>query len=172
MTAGPLVVLVGPMGSGKSTVGALLAERLGVPFLDTDHAVESRTGRSVADIITTDGEPSFRALEHEAVARAAAEHTGVLALGGGAVLHAGTRALLAELPTVFLDVGVGEAMKRLGEGAGRPLLADGSQRHWEHLMADRRALYLGLARAVVPTDDRTPHEIERAVTEELEREKA
>ncbi|MGW6572200.1 shikimate kinase [Streptomyces sp. NPDC054945] len=172
MTAGPLVVLVGPMGSGKSTVGALLAQRLGVPFLDTDHAVESRTGRSVADIITTDGEPSFRALEHEAVARAAAEHTGVLAVGGGAVLHPGTRALLAELPTVFLDVGVGEAMKRLGEGAGRPLLADGPQRRWEHLMAERRALYLGLARAVVPTDDRTPHEIERAVTEELEREKA
>ncbi|MEY2233882.1 shikimate kinase [Streptomyces sp. BF23-19] len=172
MTAGPLVVLVGPMGSGKSTVGALLAERLGVPFLDTDHEVQRRTGRTVADIITTDGEPSFRELEHEAVARAAAEHTGVLALGGGAVLHPGTRALLAALPTVFLDVRVDEAMKRLGDGAGRPLLADGPQRRWEHLMADRRALYLGLARAVVPTDDRTPHEIERAVTEELELEKA
>ncbi|WP_328961573.1 shikimate kinase [Streptomyces virginiae] len=172
MTAGPLVVLVGPMGSGKSTVGALLAERLGVPFLDTDHEVQRRTGRTVADIITTDGEPSFRELEHEAVARAAAEHTGVLALGGGAVLHPGTRALLAALPTVFLDVRVDEAMKRLGDGAGRPLLADGPQRSWEHLMADRRALYLGLARAVVPTDDRTPHEIERAVTEELELEKA
>ncbi|MCX4957977.1 shikimate kinase [Streptomyces virginiae] len=172
MTAGPLVVLVGPMGSGKSTVGALLAERLGVPFLDTDHEVQRRTGRTVADIITTDGEPSFRELEHEAVARAAAEHTGVLALGGGAVLHPGTRALLAALPTVFLDVRVDEAMKRLGDGAGRPLLADGPRRRWEHLMADRRALYLGLARAVVPTDDRTPHEIERAVTEELELEKA
>ncbi|MCX5176805.1 shikimate kinase [Streptomyces virginiae] len=172
MTAGPLVVLVGPMGSGKSTVGALLAERLGVPFLDTDHEVQRRTGRTVADIITTDGEPSFRELEHEAVARAAAEHTGVLALGGGAVLHPGTRALLAALPTVFLDVRADEAMKRLGDGAGRPLLVDGPRRRWEHLMADRRALYLGLARAVVPTDDRTPHEIERAVTEELELEKA
>ncbi|WP_030725259.1 shikimate kinase [Streptomyces sp. NRRL S-237] len=167
-----MVVLVGPMGSGKSTVGALLAERLGVPFLDTDHEVERRTGRTVADIVTTDGESSFRELEHEAVARAAAEHPGVLALGGGAVLHAGTRALLAALPTVFLDVRVDEAMKRLGDGAGRPLLADAPQRRWEHLMADRRALYLGLARAVVPTDDRTPHEIERAVTEELELEKA
>ncbi|MFF4263146.1 shikimate kinase [Streptomyces virginiae] len=172
MTAGPLVVLVGPMGSGKSTVGALLAERLGVPFLDTDHEVERRTGRTVTDIVTTDGEPSFRELEHEAVARAATEHTGVLALGGGAVLHAGTRALLAALPTVFLDVGVDEAMKRLGDGAGRPLLADGPRRSWGHLMADRRALYLGLARVVVPTDDRTPHEIERAVTEALELEKA
>ncbi|WP_051788563.1 shikimate kinase [Streptomyces sp. NRRL S-575] len=160
------------MGSGKSTVGALLAERLGVPYRDTDQEVESRTRRSVADIISTDGEPSFRALEHEAVARAVAGHTGVLSLGGGAVLHAGTRALLAELPTVFLDVGVDEAMRRLGAGTGRPLLADGPQRRWEHLMADRRALYLGLARAVVPTDDRTPHEIERAVTEALELEKA
>ncbi|MFG2971458.1 shikimate kinase [Streptomyces sp. NPDC048331] len=172
MTAGPLVVLVGPMGSGKSTVGALLAERLGVSFLDTDQEVERRTGRTVADIITTDGEPAFRALEHEAVAHAAAAHTGVLALGGGAVLHAGTRALLAGLPTVFLDVRVDEAMKRLGEGAGRPLLADDPRRRWERLMADRRALYLGLARAVVATDGRTPHEIERAVTEEWEREKA
>ncbi|WP_412077744.1 shikimate kinase [Streptomyces xanthophaeus] len=172
MTGGPLIVLVGPMGVGKSTVGALLAERLGVPFRDTDQDVESGTGRSVREIITADGERRFRELEHLAVARAVAETGSVLALGGGAVLHAGTRALLAGLPVAFLDVRVGEAMKRVGEGTGRPLLAENPQRLWQELHEERSDLYAVVARVVVPTDGRTPEDVARAVIDALELKKA
>lgn len=99
MTGGPLVVLVGPMGSGKSTVGALLAERLGVPYRDSDADIVAAQGREISDIFVDEGEPYFRELERQAVAAALAEHTGILALGGGAVLDAGTRELLAACPS-------------------------------------------------------------------------
>ncbi|MFD3550696.1 shikimate kinase [Streptomyces goshikiensis] len=163
MSGGPLVVLIGPMGVGKSTVGALLAERLGVPFLDTDQDVVHRTGRSVAEIVTEDGEPRFRELEHEAVARAAAGFPGVLALGGGAVGHGGSRALLAGLPVVLLDVDVAEAMRRIGSDTGRPLLAADPERRWQELQDERRALYLEVARFVVRTDGRTPGQVARII---------
>ncbi|MFI8498487.1 shikimate kinase [Streptomyces sp. NPDC085524] len=172
MTGGPLAVLVGPMGVGKSTVGALLAERLGAPFRDTDRDVESGTGRSVRQIITGEGERRFRELEHLAVVRAVAEDGGVLALGGGAVLHAGTRARLAGLPVAFLDIGVGEAMKRVGEGTDRPLLAQDPQRRWQELHEERRDLYVGCARVVIPTDRRAPEDVVQAVIDALELKKA
>ncbi|MFE3860896.1 shikimate kinase [Streptomyces goshikiensis] len=163
MNRGPLIVLVGPMGVGKSTVGALLAERLSVPFLDTDQDVVHRTGRSVAEIVTEDGEPRFRELEHEAVARAVAGFPGVLALGGGAVGHGGSRALLAGLPVIFLDVDLAEAMRRIGSDTGRPLLAADPERRWQELQDERRALYLEVARFVVRTDGRTPEQVARTV---------
>ncbi|MGR4881619.1 shikimate kinase [Streptomyces sp. LARHCF249] len=168
MTGGPLTVLVGPMGAGKSTVGALVAERLGAPFRDTDQDVESGTGRTVREIITGDGERSFRELEHLAVARAVREDGAVLALGGGAVLHAGTRALLGGLPVAFLDVPAGEAVMRVGEGTGRPLLAADPERRWQELLEERRHVYLGVARVVVPTHGRTPERVAEAVIEALE----
>src|SRR3954463_12719810 len=91
---GPLLVLVGPPASGKTTVGTAVAELLGVAFRDTDADVEDVAGTTVADLFVTSGEPHFRALEEQAVARALAEHVGVLALGGGAVTSAASRALL------------------------------------------------------------------------------
>ncbi|MFA6574664.1 MAG: shikimate kinase, partial [Nocardioides sp.] len=106
---GPLVVLVGPMGSGKSTIGALLAEALGVTARDTDTDVERLEGRAVSDIFVESGEEHFRALEKAAVADALATHGGVLSLGGGAVLDPDTRALLADHRVVFLQVGLSEA---------------------------------------------------------------
>ena len=102
----PAVVLVGPPGAGKTTVGRLLAARWGVAFADTDDLVEARAGRAIADIFTGDGEPAFRALEREAVAEALAAHTGVLALGGGAVQAEQTREALAGHPVVLLTVGL------------------------------------------------------------------
>ncbi|MFF5448999.1 shikimate kinase [Streptomyces sp. NPDC012888] len=159
------------MGVGKSTVGALLAERLGVPFRDTDQDVERVSGRSVPEIITSAGEPHFRELEHRAVARAVEGPAGVVSLGGGAVLHPGTRALLAGLPVAFLDVGVAEAMKRVGGGTDRPLLAEDPERRWRELQEARRHLYLEVARVVVPTDGRTPETVAAAVAEALELEK-
>ncbi|MER5739997.1 MULTISPECIES: shikimate kinase [unclassified Streptomyces] len=168
MTGGPLVVLVGPMGSGKSTVGALLAERLGAPYRDTDADIVAAEGREISDIFVEDGEERFRALEKAAVAKALAEHEGVLALGGGAVLDAGTRALLAGRPVAYLSMDVEEAVRRVGLGAARPLLAVNPRRQWRELMDARRPLYEEVARVVVATDARTPEEVAAAVLDALE----
>ncbi|MFF0557441.1 shikimate kinase [Streptomyces sp. NPDC004266] len=168
MTGGPLVVLVGPMGSGKSTVGALLAERLGAPYRDTDADIVAAEGREISDIFVEDGEEHFRALERAAVATAVAEHEGVLSLGGGAILDAGTRALLAGLPVVYLSMDVEEAVRRVGLNTARPLLAVNPRRQWRELMEARRHLYEEVARAVVATDDRTPEEVAQAVLDALE----
>ncbi|MFE5491324.1 shikimate kinase [Streptomyces virginiae] len=168
MTAGPLVVLVGPMGSGKSTVGALLAERLGVPYRDTDADIVTAQDRPISDIFVDEGEPYFRELERRAVAAAVSEHTGVLALGGGAVLDEGTRELLTGLPVAYLSMDVEEAVRRVGLGAARPLLAVNPRRQWRELMEARRPLYTEVARVVVATDDRTPEEVAQAVLDALE----
>ncbi|GAA3383397.1 shikimate kinase [Streptomyces racemochromogenes] len=168
MTGGPLVVLVGPMGSGKSTVGGVLARRLGVPYRDTDADIVAAQGREISDIFVDEGEPYFRELERAAVAAAVAEHTGVLALGGGAVLDEGTRALLTGLPVAYLSMDVEEAVRRVGLGAARPLLAVNPRRQWRELMDARRHLYTEVARVVVATDDRTPEEVAQAVLDALE----
>ncbi|MFD3557762.1 shikimate kinase [Streptomyces goshikiensis] len=168
MNPGPLIVLVGPMGSGKSTVGELLAERLGVPYRDTDADIVAATGREISDLFIDEGEPHFRELERRAVASAVAEHTGVLSLGGGAVLDGGTRELLAGLPVAYLSMDVEEAVRRVGLGAARPLLAVNPRRQWRELMEARRHLYTEVARVVVTTDDRTPEEVAQAVLDALE----
>ncbi|WP_228975369.1 shikimate kinase [Streptomyces sp. DH12] len=168
MSTGPLIVLVGPMGSGKSTVGALLAERLGVAYRDTDADIVAAEGREVSDIFVEDGEERFRELERAAVRAAVAEHTGVLALGGGAVLDGGTRALLTGMPVVYLSMDVEEAVRRVGLGAARPLLAINPRRQWRELMEARRHLYTEVARVVVATDERTPEEVAEAVLDALE----
>ncbi|RST17493.1 shikimate kinase [Streptomyces sp. WAC05374] len=171
MSTGPLIVLVGPMGSGKSTVGALLADRLGVPYRDTDADIVAAEGREISDIFVEDGEEHFRALEREAVRTAVAEHQGVLALGGGAVLDAGTRRLLAGLPVAYLSMDVEEAVRRVGLNTARPLLAVNPRRQWRELMEARRHLYTEVARVVVATDDKTPEEVAQAVLDALELQK-
>ncbi|MEU6062487.1 MULTISPECIES: shikimate kinase [Streptomyces] len=168
MSSGPLIVLVGPMGSGKSTVGALLAERLGAPYRDTDADIVAAQGREISDIFLDEGEEHFRALERAAVAAALAEHPGVLALGGGAVLDPGTRALLAGRPVAYLSMDVEEAVRRVGLGAARPLLAVNPRRQWRELMDARRHLYTEVARVVVATDERTPDEVAQAILDALE----
>jgi len=166
--SGPLVVLVGPMGVGKSTVGLLLAERLGTTYRDTDADIVASEGREISDIFVDDGEPHFRELERRAVRTAVAEHEGVLALGGGAVLDEGTRELLAPLPVVYLSMDVEEAVRRTGLNVARPLLAVNPRRQWRELMEARRHLYTEVARVAVATDDRTPEEVAEAVLDALE----
>ncbi|MDT6988149.1 shikimate kinase [Streptomyces lusitanus] len=156
------------MGVGKSTVGQLLAGRLGVGFRDTDDDIVAAEGRAISDIFVEDGEPAFRALEKEAVRRALAEHDGVLALGGGAILDPDTRALLAGERVVHLSMDVEEAVRRTGLGAARPLLAVNPRKQWRELMEARRHLYEEVATAVVPTDGRTPDEVTEAVLDALE----
>ncbi|MEV2245958.1 3-dehydroquinate synthase [Streptomyces sp. NPDC049970] len=167
MTA-PLIVLVGPMGVGKSTVGELLAERLGTGYRDTDADVVATAGKAISEIFIDEGEERFRALEREAVRAAVDRHTGVLALGGGAVLDDGTRALLAGLPVVYLSMDVDEAVRRVGLNTARPLLAVNPRRQWRELMDARRHFYEEVARATVATDDRTPEEVALAILDALE----
>ncbi|MFJ8544931.1 shikimate kinase [Streptomyces sp. NPDC093586] len=164
----PLIVLVGPMGVGKSTVGRLLAERLGTGYRDTDEDIVSAQGRSISEIFVDDGEPAFRALEKQAVRTALAEHDGVLALGGGAILDADTRDLLAGQRVVYLSMDVEEAVKRTGLNAARPLLAVNPRKQWRELMEARRHLYEEVAAVVVATDGRTPEEVTQAALDALE----
>ncbi|MFI5764314.1 MULTISPECIES: shikimate kinase [unclassified Streptomyces] len=156
------------MGSGKSTVGELIARRLGVSYRDTDADIVAAQGREISDIFIDEGEPYFRELEREAVAAAVAGHDGVLALGGGAVLDEKTRELLTGLPVAYLSMDVEEAVKRVGLGAARPLLAVNPRRQWRDLMEARRPLYTEVARVVVATDARTPEEVAQAVLDALE----
>ncbi|WP_142218130.1 shikimate kinase [Streptomyces sp. SLBN-118] len=156
------------MGSGKSTVGGLLAERLGVPYRDTDADIVAAQGREISDIFVDEGEPYFRELERQAVRAAVGEHPGVLALGGGAILDDSTRELLAGLPVVYLSLDVEEAVRRIGLNQARPLLAVNPRRQWRELMDARRHLYTEVARVVVATDDRTPEEVAQAVLDALE----
>ncbi|MGW0558487.1 shikimate kinase [Streptomyces sp. NBC_01794] len=156
------------MGSGKSTVGELLAERLGVAYRDTDADIVAAQGREIADIFVDEGEPYFRDLEREAVRAAVTEHSGVLALGGGAILDDSTRELLAGLPVAYLSMDVEEAVRRVGLNQARPLLAVNPRRQWRELMDARRHLYTEVARVVVATDDRTPEEVAQAVLDALE----
>ncbi|GAA2269184.1 shikimate kinase [Streptomyces amakusaensis] len=167
MTA-PVIVLVGPMGAGKSTVGELLAQRLGVPYRDTDADIVAAQGREIADLFVDEGEARFRELERAAVREAVAGHTGVLALGGGAILDDSTRALLTGLPVAYLSLDVEEAVRRTGLNQARPLLSVNPRRQWRELMDARRHLYTEVARVTVATDARTPEEVAQAVLDALE----
>ncbi|WP_338899327.1 shikimate kinase [Streptomyces sp. TG1A-60] len=168
MSPVPVVVLVGPMGVGKSTVGRMLAERLGVGYRDTDDDIVAEQGREIADIFVDEGEPAFRAIEKQAVRTALAGHDGVLALGGGAILDADTRTLLTGERVVYLSMDVEEAVRRTGLNVARPLLAVNPRKQWRELMEARRSLYEEVATAVVATDGRTPEEVTRAALDALE----
>jgi shikimate kinase len=166
-SGGPLVVLVGPPGAGKTTVGLVLARIHGVTFRDTDADIEARAGKPIPDIFVDDGEPRFRELEHEVVAEALAAHDGVLALGGGAVMDPATRGLLGPARVVFLDVDLADAVRRVGLDAPRPLLVGNPRARWRELMEQRRPLYEEVATAVVPTAGRTPEEVAEGITAAL-----
>lgn len=159
VTAGPAVVLIGPPGAGKSTVGAAVAATTGLALLDTDTLVEERAGTSIAELFIDRGEAEFRALEREAVVHALTTHTGVLALGGGAILDPATQADLEGLPVVYLEVSLRDAARRAGFDQGRPLLALNPRGQWLALMEKRRATYERLARLRIDTDGREPQAV-------------
>jgi shikimate kinase len=163
----PRVVLVGPMGAGKTTVAGLLGEAWGVPVRDTDADIEASTGRTIADLFVESGEEHFRDLEAAAVAVALAEHDGVLALGGGAVLRAETRDLLSGVPVVFLRVGLSDAVKRVGLGVGRPLLLGNVRSRIKTLLDERTPVYESVATHVVDTDGRLPLDVAADIQELL-----
>ncbi|MBL7491313.1 shikimate kinase [Frankia sp. AgB1.9] len=155
----PVAVLVGSPGAGKTTVGALLAARLGVTLRDTDADVEAALGMSVSDVFIEKGEDAFRAAERDAVDAALAGHPGVLALGGGAVLAERTRAALAGHTVVYLDVDLSDAAKRVGLARDRPLLVEAPRTRLAVLLRERKPLYEQVATIVVETAGRGPEEI-------------
>lgn len=171
--AQPRLVLIGPPGSGKTTVGTILARRLSAGFRDTDADVEEAAGKSVADIFVEDGEPHFRDLEREAVTTALATHAGVLALGGGAVMDSHTQSALEGYAAgggvvVFLDVSLAHAAPRVGFNQARPLLVGNPRARWAELMEARRPTYERLATVHVHSDGRTAHEMADQIHQEVQ----
>lgn len=158
------VVLVGAPGSGKSTVGGLLALHLGVPFFDVDSIIEGRAGRTIAEIFADDGEPAFRAVEESTTAELLALD-GVLSLGGGAVMSPLTRAALIGHRVVWLRVGVPTAVNRVGLNVARPLLMGNVRGRLIKLLAARAPLYAEVATEVVETDESTPEEIVQQIVQ-------
>ena len=159
-----MLVLVGPPTSGKTTVGRAVAAALGVGFRDTDADVEAATGSRVADLFVDRGEAYFRELEEAAVARALAEHDGVLALGGGAVLSDASRALLvargrAGGAVVRLDIDLATAAKRAGFNRDRPLLAVNPRAMLRTMLENRAPLYREVATHTVATSGREPGDV-------------
>lgn len=163
----PRLVVVGPPGAGKSTIGRLVATRLGVAFADSDETVEQHAGRSIADIFVDDGESAFRELERAAVVDLLGRAAGVLTLGGGAALDPRTEDDLAGHPVAFLDVGISDAAKRVGFAASRPLLSINPRAQWTALMATRRPVYERVATFRVDTAAREPDDIAAEVVDRL-----
>ncbi len=165
ITGPPRLVLVGPPGAGKTSVGSILARRWDLELLDTDQVIEREQQTTVSDIFVERGEEVFRRLEEAAVVEALTGHPGVVALGGGAVLADGTRCRLLGVTVAFLDVGLAAAAGRIGLGLTRPLLLGNVRGQLKTLLDARRPLYVEVASVVVATDERTVTE----VADEVER---
>jgi shikimate kinase len=163
------ILLIGFMGSGKSTVGRALAERVRRPFVDLDETIVAGSGKSIASIFADDGEAAFRACEHAALAALGGRPSSVVACGGGVVLSEENRALLRRSGTVvYLKVSAEEALARIGDVSGRPLLAGGGAALAPALLASREVLYEACADVVVPTDGRTTSDVAEDVAGRLE----
>jgi shikimate kinase len=165
--SGPRVVLVGPPGSGKTTVARELGARLRLAVRDTDADVEAAAGQTVAEIFVEHGEPRFRELERAAVLAALAEHEGVLALGGGAVMDPDIEAALAGRVVVFLDVAIADAAGRIGFTKDRPLLMVNPRAQWTALLETRRPTYERVATFRVATGGRTAAEVAETIEQLL-----
>jgi shikimate kinase len=165
----PKAILVGLPGSGKSTIGRRLAKALGVGLLDTDAAIEQRTGRTIADIFATDGEQEFRRIEEEVVRAALADHDGVVSLGGGAVTSPGVCEALAGHTVIYLEISAREGVRRTGGNTVRPLLAGPDRAEkFRALMAKRSPLYRRVATTRVDTDRRNPGAVVRQILSRLQ----
>lgn len=165
----PKAVLVGLPGSGKSTIGRRLAKALNLTLLDTDAAIEERTGRTIADIFATDGEQEFRRIEEEVIRSALKSHGGVLSLGGGAVTTPGVREALSGHTVIYLEISAAEGIRRTGGSTVRPLLAGADRAEkFKALMTQRVPHYRRVATMRVNTNRRNPGAVVRYIVTRLE----
>ncbi len=164
----PPIILIGPPGAGKSSVGKALAKKLSLNFLDSDKVVEEKSGKSIPEIFITDGEPAFREMEKAVVIDLIENQDGVIALGGGSVMDLEvSKRLLPMANVVFLDVSISNAAPRVGFNRDRPLLLGNPRQQWIALMEKRRSTYEALAKARVSTDNKKPVEVVEEIVKEL-----
>ena len=149
------ILLIGPPGAGKSTVGQALANKLAIDFIDTDQVIENETGKTITDIFVVDGEPHFRALELQTLKNVLVLESGVISLGGGAPISQDAQQAIEQSNshTVFLDVSLATAAPRVGFNRDRPLLLGNPRAQWQALSDNRRPIYEKLADDAIKVDD-------------------
>ena len=163
------VVLIGPPGAGKSTIGKALAKEIATEFIDSDSEIERITGKKISDIFVEEGEAVFRKTEVEVVTALLDGFEGVIALGGGAPINTQIQEALTgvEYPVIFIDVSISQAANRIGFNKDRPLLLINPRQQWMNLMSERRPIYEKLASQTVNSDSQKPHEVAKLISDKL-----
>ena len=157
----PRVILIGPMGSGKTTIGSLLAQRLGLNFRDTDHLIEEQEEKTVSQIFLDQGEDAFRAIEKRVLREELLTDGTVLSLGGGAPISIDAQSALRAISShiIFLDISLSTVAPRIGFNRDRPLLLNNPRGQWQTLMEARRPIYEAVADTIINVDDKSEEEI-------------
>lgn len=165
----PRVILIGPMGSGKTTIGSLLAEKLGLSFRDTDHLIEEQEGKTVSQIFLDQGEDAFRAIEKRVLREELLTDGTVLSLGGGAPISIDAQSALRAIAShiIFLDISLSTVAPRIGFNRDRPLLLNNPRGQWQTLMEARRPIYEAIADTIINVDDKSEEEIVTIVLSSL-----
>ena len=163
------IVLIGPPGAGKSSIGKALAKELNLNFIDSDSEIEKISHKKISEIFIEDGEPAFRLLEVDVVRKVLADFDGVISLGGGAPINKEIQEVLqdANYPVVFIDVSIAQAATRIGFNKDRPLLLVNPRQQWISLMNDRRPIYEKLASQTISSDNQKPHEVAKQISDKL-----
>jgi shikimate kinase len=163
------IVLIGPPGAGKSSIGKALAKELNLNFIDSDSEIEKISHKRISEIFIEDGEPAFRLLEVDVVRKVLADFDGVISLGGGAPINPEIQEVLqdANYPVVFIDVSIAQAATRIGFNKDRPLLLVNPRQQWISLMNDRRPIYEKLASQTISSDNQKPHEVAKQISDKL-----
>jgi shikimate kinase len=163
------ILLIGPPGAGKSTVGQALANKLAIDFIDTDQVIENETGKTITDIFVVDGEPHFRALELQTLRNVLGLESGVISLGGGAPISQDAQEAIQQSNshTVFLDVSLATAAPRVGFNRDRPLLLGNPRAQWQALSDNRRPIYEKLADDAIKVDDMNVDQIVAEIVKNL-----
>ena len=149
------------MGSGKTTIGKLIATRLNLPFRDTDQVIEEDSGKSVSEIFLEDGEDSFRAIEKSVLRKELLSDDTILALGGGAPMSIDAQSALRAIasPVIYFDISLSSVAPRIGFNRDRPLLLNNPRGQWEVLMQERRPIYESIADTVIDVNGKSEMDI-------------